>query len=103
MKRACLFFIAIAAFVVLLLYPSTHPYAAAPQVTGENSGPNVVTPRDVPPMGQAADGGGDADDGDSDDLAGYRDKWDDLGRTGSLGQRVQLYVNMWWKFMVWIR
>ena len=105
MKRAI--FIAIAALLVLLVYPSTHPYAKSP-VPGVITGPTVVTPSidQDPPIAYSDDSGEDTDDGDGDAIGGYRER--DRLPSGSTrvttpDGRVVIAFKMWWNFMIWIR
>jgi hypothetical protein len=105
MKRAM--FIAIAALLVLLVYPSTHPYAKSPN-PGVISGPTVVSPysADDPPVGYTDND--DGDDGDSDDV-GWRDKGTRPNGNAPAGgshapasMGINLLFKMWWNFTIWI-
>ena len=69
MKRAVL--ILVAALIVLLVYPSTHPFAKSSDLWG-TSGPSVITPKsNGDPIAYSGDNDDDSDDGDSDDVAGW--------------------------------
>lgn len=106
MKRAVL--ILVAALLVLLVYPSTHPYAKS-SVTGYFNEPSVISPKTH--SGQIAyadDGDGGSDDGDSDDVAGWREGGNALSNAprggGTLGPtEFGLVFKMWWNLMIWIR
>ena len=106
MKRAI--FIVIVALLVLCIYPSTHPYAKSP-VPGTIYGPSVITPKsDGDPITYVDSGDDNSDDGDGDDVAGWRDhgtKPGDLSPGGSLVNPigVGLAYTMWWNCMIWIR
>ena len=101
MKRAIL--IVIAALLVLLVYPSTHPYAKSPIPVTDAS---VIPPLsgDGPPIVLSDDS--DDDSGDGDAIGGYRDR--DRKPTGSSYDvsgpgRVLITIKMWWNYMIWIR
>jgi hypothetical protein len=103
MKRAIL--IVIAALLVLLVYPSTHPYAKSPIPVTDTS---VIPPLsgDGPPIAFSDDSDDDSDDGDMDGIGGFRDR--DRKPTGSsngasASGRVLIAVKMWWNYMIWIR
>jgi hypothetical protein len=102
MKRAVL--ILFAALLVLLVYPSTHPYAKS-SAPGNFNQPTVITPKvHGDPIAYSDDG----DDGDGDDVAGYRGGGDPLKRSGPRGaalphSELGLVFKMWWNFMIWIR
>ena len=67
MKRAVL--ILIAALLVLLVYPSTHPFAKS--LDRSNDGPIVITPYPGgPPIALTDSNDDDSDDGDADGVAG---------------------------------
>jgi hypothetical protein len=105
MKRAV--FILVAALLVLLVYPSTHPYAKTAELWGAN-GPSVITPKaDGDPIAYTDDSDGDSDDGDSDDVAGWKGRGDGMSRSGVGGTLphadIGLAFKMWWNLMVWIR
>jgi hypothetical protein len=106
MKRAVL--ILFAALLVLLVYPSTHPYAKS-SAPGNFNQPTVITPKDHgDPIAYSDDSDGDSDGGDSDDVAGWRDGGGGaLTRSGSGGAlaptELGLMFKMWWNFMIWIR
>jgi hypothetical protein len=105
MKRSI--FILVAALLVLLVYPSTHPYAKSP-TPGLIIGPSVITPLSGadPPIAYSDDSDDDADDGDGDAIGGYRER--DRKPNGSAyisspGGRAVVVLKMWWNFMIWIR
>ena len=105
MKRAVL--ILVAALLVLLVYPSTHPYAKS-SAPGNFNQPSVITPKTLGgPIAYSDDNDGGSDDGDSDDVAGWRDGSDSLSRSGRGGAlpptELGLVFKMWWNFMIWIR
>jgi hypothetical protein len=105
MKRAI--FIFVAALLVLLVYPSTHPMAKAP---GEMI---VVSPPagspslgNEPPIAQSDDSSDDSDDGDADSITGYK-RGEKIGPCTNGPQFVQgrtmLLFEMWWNFVIWVR
>ena len=106
MKRAV--FLLVAALIVLLVYPSTHPFAksAAPW---DSNGPSVITPKsNGDPIAYSDDNDDGSDGGDSDDVAGWRDRGEGLSPTGRDGgtlppTEIGLVFKMWWNFMIWIR
>ena len=105
MKRAVL--IIVAALLVLLVYPSTHPYAKSAELWG-SSGPSVITPKaGGDPIAYSDDSDDDSDDGDSDDVAGWKGRGDGLNRTGDGATLpptdIGLLFKMWWNLMIWIR
>jgi hypothetical protein len=106
MKRAI--FILVAALLVLLVYPSTHPYAKSAK-PGVITGPAVITPFSGtgPPIALSGDSEDDSDDGDADDLSGYKDKDSrpEGSTVGPVGQnnRITLYFTMWWNYMFRVR
>jgi hypothetical protein len=105
MKRAVL--IAIAALLVLLVYPSTHPFAKS-SAPGNFNQPSVISPKvHGDPIVFADNDDGGSDDGDGDDVAGWRDGGDSLSRSGLGGPEAptgfDLAFKMWWNFMIWIR
>lgn len=105
MKRAVL--IIVAALLVLLVYPSTHPQAKTTK-SGAQDVPVVIAPfsGNGPPIAFSDDSDEESDDGDLDDVAGYKG----LG-TKPIGQStinvpaqgVRRLVKVWWNFMIWIR
>lgn len=104
MKRAI--YICIAALLVLLVYPSTHPLAKSPGLTVV-IGPNGGSPSSGdPPIAQSGDSDDDSDDGDADSITGYKIERK-VGTGSSVYQRVpdrsMLMFKMWWNFMIWIR
>jgi hypothetical protein len=105
MKRAI--FILVAALLVLLVYPSTHPYAKSAELWG-STGPSVITPKSGgDPIAYSDDSDDGSDDGDSDDVAGWHGKRNDLSRSGLGGTlpptEIGLVFKMWWNLMIWIR
>jgi hypothetical protein len=105
MKRAML--IVVAALLVLLVYPSTHPLAKSPMV-GQLDQPSIISPKaNGDPIAYSDDSDGDS--GDSDDVAGSRGKGAGLSMSdGSSGATVapmgiSLVFKMWWNYMIWIR
>jgi hypothetical protein len=102
MKRAVLIFVA--ALLVLLIYPSTHPLAVSPGY-GIKGGPSIISSQsDTPPIDTTESG--DGDDGDADGVAGVRGTKEELQNSegARLAQpRVMLFFKMWWNFMIWIR
>jgi hypothetical protein len=105
MKRAVL--IVFAALLVLLVYPSTHPYAKS-SAPGNFDQPSVITPKiHGDPIAYSDDDDDGSDDGDSDDVAGWRDGGDGFSCSGLGGALpptgIGLMFKMWWNFMIWIR
>ncbi len=105
MKRAIL--ILVAALLVLLVYPSTHPCAKS-SALGNFNGPSVITPKSHgDPIAYSDADDDDSDDGDSDDVAGWRDAGLGLSSTGRGGTLpptgIGLVFKMWWNYMIWIR
>ena len=107
MKRAI--FILIAALLVLLVYPSTHAYAKSPK-PGIITGPTVITPvSDGGPTSYTDSNDDGSDDGDSDDVAGWRDRDTKPGDRTPAGEIVYtprglgVVYKMWWNLMIWIR
>ena len=106
MKRAVL--ILVAALLVLLVYPSTHPYAKS-SAPGDFNQLTEITPKsNGDPIAYSDDSDGGSDDGDSDDVAGWRDHGGDALRRSGLGGTLPptdfgLVFKMWWNFMIWIR
>jgi hypothetical protein len=104
MKRVVL--VLVAALLVLLVYPSTHPLAASSRSGGSDGPTIVVLPHsDIPPIDMSGDD--DDEDGDADDIAGTRGSKSNPG-TGSIydpGTRTQfmLMYKMWWNFLFRIR
>lgn len=104
MKRAVL--ILIAALVVFLVYPSTHP-SAKTSASEISNGPSVMSPRS---QGLPINLTGSGDDGDSDDVAGGRAR-DQVhlpnvtlsGSSLNAPAGTGLVFKMWWNFMIWIR
>jgi hypothetical protein len=103
MKRVLL--ITIAALLVLLVYPSTHP--SAKSLDPANSGPIVITPY---PSGQPIvltdSEDDDSDDGDADGITGNRDRGTRPGGSASFSgemSRLTLVFKMWWKHVIWVR
>ncbi len=106
MKRAVL--ILVATLIVLLVYPSTHPFAKSSDLWG-TSGPSVITPKsNGDPIAYSDDNDDDSDDGDSDDVAGWADRGAGPPRNGSANGTlpptgIGLVFKMWWNFMIWVR
>jgi hypothetical protein len=104
MKRAVL--IAIAALLVLLVYPSTHPYAKS-SAPGNFNQPSVISPKiHGDPIAYSDNDDGGSDNGDGDDVAGWRDGGDSLSRSGGGPEAptgIDLAFKMWWNLMIWIR
>jgi hypothetical protein len=105
MKRAI--FIAIAALLVLLVYPSTHPYAQSSKM-GFVDRPSVITPLpgDGPPIVYSQENEDDSDDGDLDDVAGYKSgssKPVDRSSFALPSPGVRNIFKVWWNFMIWVR
>lgn len=103
MKRTI--FILTAALLVLLVYPSTHPFAKTHDPAAD--GPVVVTPPPVqPPIVLSDSGDGDSDDGDADGITGHRGgntRPDGSARGAQALSNVVLTLKMWWKYVIWIR
>jgi hypothetical protein len=103
MKRAA--FILIAALLVLLVYPSTHPFAKS--LDPANTGPIVVTPYPgTQPIVLTDSDDDDSDDGDADGLTGYRDRGERPGGTSVLNpgaSAVVMVLKMWWNHVIWVR
>ena len=103
MKRTI--YIVMAALLVLLFYPSTHPFAKSP-IPVVQSGPSVIpSPAgDGPPIAYTDDDDDGSDDGDADDITGYRNGRPVGSPMGDPGQRpVLIMFKMWWNFMIWVR
>lgn len=103
MKRTI--YIVIAALLVVLFFPSTHPYAKSPTPVVP-SGPAVISSPtgDGPPIAYTDNDDGGAGDGDADDITGYRDKLPSGAPIGDAAQRpVMIMFKMWWNFMIWVR
>jgi len=108
MKRVI--FVVIAVLLVLLVYPSTHPYAKSPN-PGVIVGPEVITPfsGDGPPIVYSDSDDGSSDDGDGDDITGWRDGNTRPGGVAPGGSTapapvgIGVVLKMWWNFMIWIR
>jgi hypothetical protein len=103
MKRAI--FILIAALLVLLVYPSTHPYAKSRDAVMD--GPIVVTPPtgELPIVLSDSDDD-DSDDGDADGLTGSRGGHTKPGGSSRAAEglsNVVLTLKMWWKYVIWVR
>ena len=101
MKRVVL--ILVAALLVLLVYPSTHPLSASPKQMSI-TGPYIQSPKIVTPPIDLA---GDDDDGDADGVAGIKGSKDNpngasLYDTGER-TRLMLIFKMWWNFLIRIR
>jgi hypothetical protein len=91
------YFIVVAAMVVLLSYPSTHALAGSSK---DISKIRILTPLDGgEPI--ALSGDDDGDDGDADGLAGNAKPNRHSGPDSSADVRVMIQV--WWKFLVWLR
>ncbi len=100
MKRTL--FIVVAALVVLLSYPSTHPWAGTTSQAlndGRNH-PAVVLPPGNPGGGI---GTNDADGGDADGLAGIKGGRHGSGPTGVDRLDTRTLLRVWWNFLVFIR
>ena len=97
MKRAFLLFTA--ALIVLLACPSTDSVAGADK-------PYITDPRVLPgPDGPVGVDDADGDDGDADDIAGFKSKWDMDGagfNTATMGPQA-VFVKLWWSWMFWYR
>jgi hypothetical protein len=110
MKRAAILVLAIAT-LVLLGSPSAPLLADSNNSpTKSSAGPSVVAPpggsieRGASEGSGTGGGGGGTDQGDADGLSGL--KVQPSGRSlGTLSgpERVAFTVEMWWRFMVWIR
>ena len=99
MKRAV--FILVAVLLVVLSYPSTHPYAGPVK---SNLGPNIVETKGgtTGPSASDDDGTGTtADDGDLDGVAGIKKKAAGSGDLVIIANdsRVSLLFGMWWRFI----
>jgi hypothetical protein len=63
----------------------------------------VVTPQAAPPVG-IYDGSGDEDDGDADDIAGFRSEVIiTVGADGPETARYHRLITAMWAFMLWMR
>jgi hypothetical protein len=101
MKRTI--YIVVAALLVLLIYPSTHPFAKSPNPVVQ-SGPSVIpaSAGDGPPIAYSDDD--DDGSGDADDITGCRDGRPVGSPIVNPGQRpVLIMLKMWWNFMIWVR
>lgn len=101
MKRTI--YIVIAALLVLLFYPSTHPFAKSPNPVVQSSPSVIPSPTgDGPPIAYSDDD--DDGSGDADDITGNRNGRPTCVPMGSPGQRpVLIMFKMWWNFMIWVR
>lgn len=104
MKRAI--FILVAALLVLLVYPSTHSFAKS--AMGRAGGPVVICPMSGtgPPIAQSDEGEDESDDGDGDDVAGFKQTGKNpLGGSSVMfpSPGVRNTIRVWWTFMIWIR
>ena len=103
MKRTIL--ILIAALLVLLVYPSTHPIAKS--LDPVDNGPIVITPYPgQQPIALTDSDDEDSDDGDADGLTGNRDRGtvpggSDVATNGM--SRLSMVFKMWWKYVIWVR
>ena len=102
MKRALL--VLIAAVLVLLVYPSTHPLSASPGKLTYDM-PNIISSKTItPPID--LNGNDDDDDGDADDITGTRSsKTNPSASSYQPGShaRITLTLQMWWNFLFGIR
>ena len=101
MKRTVL--ILIAALLVLLVYPSTHPFAKS--LDRSNDGPTVITPYPGGPPIALTDSD-DSDDGDADGVAGNPTRGDKpVGTSNGNVVTTQAFMvfKMWWKYVIWVR
>jgi len=101
MKRAV--FIIIAALLVVLSYPSAHPFAG-PAKSPYSDGPNIVSTIDgvTGPSASGEEGGGSsADDGDLDGVAGVKKRGAGIGGSSFIAgdTRATLLFRMWWRFV----
>jgi len=103
MKRAGI--ILIAALLVLLVYPSTHPFAKS--LDPADGGPIVVTPYPgQQPIAMTDDDDDDSDDGDADGITGYRDRGTRPDGTSVVNpgmSRLTMVFKMWWNHVIWVR
>jgi hypothetical protein len=105
MKRTAILILAIAT-LVLVGFPSAHVFADSSNSIPAKSGPGVVA---TMPGGSLAGGGpvgnGDgSNQGDADGLSGLKGRPPVVSTTvGSPVSRVAVYLENWWKFMLWIR
>jgi hypothetical protein len=103
MKRATL--ILIAALLVLLVCPSTHPFAKS--LDPADSGPIVITPYPGQlPIAFTDSGDGDSDDGDADGITGNRERDTKPGGSAIVNpgmSRLTMVFKMWWKHVIWVR
>jgi len=91
------FFIVVAALVVFLSYPSTHALAGSSK---DISKPRILTPlQGGEPIALSGDDGD--GDGDTDGLAGFTKSNRHSGPNPASDVRVMIQV--WWKFLVWLR
>ncbi len=102
MKRALL--VLIAAVLVLLVYPSTHPLAASPGKLVYDM-PNIISSKSItPPID--LNGSDDEDDGDADGILGTKNnKTNPNTSSYQPGDhtRFMLTFKMWWNFLFGIR
>ena len=97
MKRALLIFVA--ALIVLFTCPSTDLIAG----TGK---PCVTNPDVLPkPDGPVGVDDADGDDGDADDIAGFKSKWDldGVNSSTSLESDAVKMIKLWWSWFLWYR
>ena len=104
MKRVVL--VLMAALLVLLVYPSTHPLAASSRSLSIDGPTIIVSPRSItPPIDLSGDD--DDDDGDADGVAGTRNdkSTPDTGSRFDPATRTQfmLMYKMWWNFLIRMR
>jgi hypothetical protein len=105
MKRALL--ILVAALLVLLVYPSTHPAEASSKTAGV---PCVVSPKGNvdPPIALTGEGDSSGDSGDADDLSGIKTGKRLPGGASNIGTpanptRLVVVLKMWWNYLIWVR
>ena len=96
----------IAALLVLLVYPSTHPLAASPDNLSYQV-PNIISSKSIAPPIDMNDADDD-DDGDADSIGGVRGAKSNPGNTSDFnrpGNRTNfvLTLQMWWNFLIGIR
>jgi len=101
MKRTSLFLIA--ALLVLLVYPSTHPLAASPDKLSYDL-PNIIASKSITPPIDMNDND---DDGDADDITGTRGGKTDPNTSSYYRPadrtNFMLTFQMWWNFLFGIR
>jgi hypothetical protein len=107
MKRAAIVVLAIATLVLLGSLSAPLPADSSPYITKSGTGLGVGTPTGGGTTSGAPQGSGNGgtDQGDADGLSGMKIVPDGRRALGSqtATERIAISVEMWWRFMLWIR